>query len=157
MDRYAKVNKIGMMEFKTIRNRVTSKILDTMFSHWIKTGLEVLPQSLLGKAIAYVLKRREGFRAVLKSPRLQLDNNLSERELRRVVVGRKNYMFCGSEEGAKRAAIIYSLMGTCELISLDPLVYFRWLMESLTRTPNMDPAALMPHRLQLALKRQQAF
>ena len=61
-----------------------------MFSHWIKTGLEVLPQSLLGKAIAYVLKRREGFRAVLKSPRLQLDNNLSERELRRVVVGR-NY------------------------------------------------------------------
>jgi transposase len=157
VDRYAKVNQIGMMEFKTIRNRVTSKILDTMFSHWIKTGLEVLPQSLLGKAIAYVLKRREGFRAVLKSPRLQLDNNLSERELRRVVVGRKNYMFCGSEEGAKRAAIIYSLIGTCELISLDPLVYFRWLMESLTRTPNIDPAALMPHRLQLALQRQQAF
>jgi transposase len=61
----------------------------------------------------------------LKSPHPQPDNNLSERELRRVVVVRKNYMICGSEEGAKRAAIIYSLIGTCELFSLDPLIYFR--------------------------------
>jgi hypothetical protein len=156
VDRYAKANKLSIQEFKVVRSRVTLRILDTMFAHWTKIGLEVLPQCLLGRAIAYVLKRKDGFRVVIKSPRLQLDNNLSERELRRVVVGRKNYMFCGSEEGAKRAAIIYSLIGTCELINLDPLVYFRWLMESISRTPCVDPATMMPHRLLLALKRQQA-
>jgi hypothetical protein len=80
-----------------------------------------------------------------------LDNNLSERHLRKVVIGRKNYMFCGSEEGAKRAAVVYSLVGTCEMLGLDPYRYFEYAMGALSLNRNYDPALLMPHRVIKAL------
>jgi len=55
---------------------------------------------------------------------LNIDNNISERTLRMVVIGRKNYMFAGSEAGAERAAIIYSLVASCKLRGHDPFAYF---------------------------------
>ena len=66
----------------------------------------MLPKSLLGTAIEYMQKRIDEFETFLKSPRLMLGKNLIERELRRVVLSRKNYMFCGSEEEARWAAVI---------------------------------------------------
>jgi hypothetical protein len=61
---------------------------------------------------------------------LPIDNNLVERLIRTVAIARKNFLFCGSEEGAKRAAIIYSLIATCKLNDIEP---FEYLSDVLTR------------------------
>jgi hypothetical protein len=120
VDRYARAKGLGLKDWQDIRERISVRIIENLYKHWDIIGLTALPKSLLGEALGYVNKRREGFRCFLKSPRLCLDNNLSERHLRKVVIGRKNYMFCGSEGGAKRAAVVYSLVGTCEMLGLDP-------------------------------------
>jgi len=96
----------------------------------IKTVLDeyknqVLPKSPIGKAITYSLNQWEALNRYVDDPMLEIDNNLSERTLRMVVIGRKNYMFAGSEAGAWRAAIIYSLVASCKLNEIDPFRYFR--------------------------------
>jgi transposase len=65
--------------------------------------------------------------------RFEIDNNLIENSIRPVALGRKNYMFAGSHEGAKRSAIIYTLMGTCKMRGIDP---FTWLNDYLTKVPD---------------------
>src|SRR5439155_754531 len=64
---------------------------------------------------------------------LEIDNNACERALRQVAVGRKNYLFAGSDEGARRAAIIYTVFGTCRLHDVDPWAYTRDVLEKLAR------------------------
>jgi len=95
----------------------------------IKTVLEeykdqVLPKSPMGKAIGYALNQWEALMRYTDDPQLAIDNNISERVLRMVVIGRKNYLFAGSEAGARRAAIIYSLVASCKLHQIDPFAYF---------------------------------
>ena len=146
IDRYAKSRGLQVGAWREIRNRVSLRIIEKLFEHWSNIGLKVLPKSSLGMALAYVNKRRDGFRNFLKSPRLCLDNNLSERHLRKVVVGRKNYMFCGSEEGARRAAVIYSIVGTCELLGIDVYKYFAEAMRMISVNRSVDARLLLPHR-----------
>ena len=77
-------------------------------------------------------------------PILEIDNNLSERTLRMVAIGRKNWMFAGSEAGAERAAIIYSLVASCKLNGLDPFAYFRDVLEKVTTYPASKIDDLLP-------------
>ena len=67
----------------------------------------------------------------LEDGALEIDNNACERALRQVAVGRKNYLFAGSDEGARRAAIIYTVFGTCRLHDVDPWAYTRDVLEKL--------------------------
>ncbi|MBN2377396.1 MAG: transposase domain-containing protein, partial [Sedimentisphaerales bacterium] len=80
----------------------------------------------------------------IDDPILAIDNNLSERTLRMVAIGRKNWMFAGSEAGAERAAIIYSLVASCKLNSLDPFAYFRDVLEKVTTYPANKIDDLLP-------------
>jgi len=80
---------------------------------------QVLPKSPIGKAIAYSLNQWEALSRYVDDPLLEIDNNVSERTLRMVVIGRKNYLFAGSEAGAWRAALIYSLVASCKLNGVD--------------------------------------
>lgn len=147
VERYAKQRALPALERTQIRQRVSKGIVAALEKSWRKVGPYASPESLMGKAIAYVASRQEGFLMFLKSGRLSLDNNLSERNLRRVVIGRKNYMFCGSEDGARRAATLYSLVGTCELIGLDPFKYLLHAMSVMTSQPDFRPRDLLPHRI----------
>ena len=100
---------------------------------WLKENLtQVLPQSAIGKAIGYALARWEKIMLYAQDGILQIDNNLIENQIRPVAVGRKNYLFCGSHESAQRAAIIYSLLGTCKLHNINPQ---DWLNDVLTKLP----------------------
>ena len=80
----------------------------------------------------------------VENPILDIDNNLSERTLRMVVIGRKNYMFAGSEAGAWRAAIIYSLVASCKLNGTDPFAYFRDVLERVSSHPADKIDELLP-------------
>jgi len=93
-------------------------------------GSKVLPQSKIGKAISYTLGMWARLERYLEDGRYEIDNNWVENSIRPVALGRKNYLFAGSHEAAQRAAMIYSLIGTCKKNDVDPC---EWLTDILTR------------------------
>lgn len=87
-----------------------------------KSG-RVLPQSALGKAMEYALSRWDTLEAFLKDASLPLTNNISERAMRGVVLGRTNYMFFGSEAAAQQGAVFYSILYSCVCLGINPEEY----------------------------------
>ncbi len=104
----------------------------------------MLPKSPIGKAIAYCLNQWDALSRYVEDPMLEIDNNLSERTLRMVVIGRKNYLFAGSEAGAWRAAVIYSLVASCKLNDIDPFRYFRDVLVRVSTHPADKIDELLP-------------
>jgi len=100
--------------------------------------VQVLPKSPIGEAIAYSLNRWQRLSAYVNNGRLNIDNNPVENSIRPVAIGRKNYLFAGSHEAAKRSAMLYSLLGTAKMHGVEP---YAWLEEVLKRI-----ADLLPHR-----------
>jgi len=101
--------------------------------------LTVLPKSALGVAIAYTHNLWPRLIRYIDDGRFQIDNNLIENSIRPVALGRKNYLFAGSHDAAKNAAMIYSLLATCKINNIEPKA---WLKEILTMLPDC-PANLL--------------
>ena len=80
----------------------------------------VLPQSPLGDAVRYLTNQWAALQRYTDDGRVAIDNNRAENQLRVVAVGRKNWLFAGSFEGARRAALLYSLVQSCKLIDVPP-------------------------------------
>jgi len=96
----------------------------------LKTWLEeqrpkALPKSLLGQAIGYALNNWEALERYLEQGYLAIDNNLSERTLRAIALGRNNWGVVGSETGGRTAAVLYTLVGTCKHLGIDPFAYLK--------------------------------
>lgn len=110
-------------------------ILDA-FLAWLKIQEpKVLPKSNLGNAISYCLNQWDQLVAFLEDGRLEIDNNRSERSIKPVVIGRKNWLFANTPQGARASAIIYSIVETAKENGLNPYYYLRYLFEKL---PNMN-------------------
>ena len=103
-----------------------------------------VPKSLMGKACQYTIKRWDGLLAYLYDGSLQIDNNLIENTIRPNALGRKNYLFCGSHEGAQRAAMMYSFFGTCKLHGIDPYVWLKHTLEHIAEHPINRIHELLP-------------
>ena len=102
------------------------------FHRWLEEQRgQVLPKSPLGEAIRYALKNWEALGRYREQAYLAIDNNLAERTLRQVAIGRKNWLFCGSAEGGQTAAVLYSVVGTCKHLGLDPFAYLREVLPGL--------------------------
>jgi len=112
---------------------------------WLKNEYGKLPGSSFGKAIAYTLRRWEKLCAYTTDGRLEIDNNLVENAIRPVALGRKNYLFAGSHQAAQRAAMIYSLLGTCKVNGINPLHWLRDVLERLPTHPINRIEQLLPH------------
>lgn len=101
---------------------------------WLQESYpKVQPKSPIGKAIKYSLRRWDKLCRYTTHGGLEIDNNLIENQIRPLALGRKNYLFAGSHQGAQNAAIIYSLVGSCKLNGLDP---FQYLYAILTKLPD---------------------
>jgi hypothetical protein len=87
--------------------------------------LQALPKSPLGAAIGYALNHWEALRRYLEQGYLCIDNNLSERTLRAIALGRNAWGVIGSEAAGRTAAVLYTLVGTCKHLGIDPFVYLR--------------------------------
>ena len=85
----------------------------------------VLPKSPLGEAVRYLTRQWGALQRFVEDGRLAIDNNRAENQLRVVALGRKNWLFAGSFEGARRAAILYSLVQSCALVGVPPFDYLR--------------------------------
>lgn len=99
---------------------------------WVaKMHPQVPPKSPLGAAFTYTLNQWKQLRRFLEDGRVQIDNNGVERELRAVAVGRKNYLFAGSDAAAERAAVLYTVICTAVLHGVEPMAYVRDLVEKI--------------------------
>ncbi len=96
-------------------------------------AMKLLPKSKLGKAVSYMRNNWDALRRFLSDGRLPIDNNEAERDLRRVAVGRRNWMFVGSEEGGERTAIILTIVASAHRHGLDVWAYLRDVLERLAK------------------------
>lgn len=122
-------------------------LMDELGAWVAKIHPQVTPKSPLGKAFTYSLNQWEQLRRFLEDGRIQIDNNGVERELRAVAVGRKNYLFAGSDAAAERAAVLYTVIGTAVLHGVEPMAYVRDLVEKIGGTyPARHLRELLPDR-----------
>lgn len=106
------------------------------FSVWLKQqSSSVLPKSAFGQAITYCRNQWDKLEAFLNDGRLELDNNRSERSIKPLVIGRKNWLFANTSKGAKASATIYSIVESAKGNGLNPYNYLQYLFEKL---PNVD-------------------
>jgi transposase len=133
IERSCKEKNLSFDERKEIRQEKSVPILKKLGEWMTEQYALVLPKSPIGKALAYSIKRWDKLCRYTTDGKLSIDNNLVENCLRPVALGRKNFLFCGSQNAAPRAAMMYSLIGTCKLQGIDPFI---WLTDVLTRLPN---------------------
>jgi transposase len=129
---------------ESIRRLKSRPIVDDFFD-WCKTEKElVLDESPMARAIGYALNQEDALRRFLDDGRLPLHNNISELNLRREVVGRRNWLFVGSEDGANANTTFVSLIASCRMLGLEPYAYLRDLLCLLPSWPKHRLLDLAP-------------
>jgi len=144
IEREADVAKMSSPERQMLRMEKSKPVLESIKSLLDNPGKVILPKNKIGEAIAYTLNHWEQLNRFLEDGRLPIDNNLVENAIRPVALGRKNWLFAGSAEGAKRMAIIYSLAATCKLNGINPYEYFFEVLPKVASYPAKQIADLTP-------------
>ena len=138
-------------ERREVRQLRSRPLLDSL-KQWLKETLGKLSRkSDTAVAVRYALGQWDALVRYCDDGRLEIDNNAAERALRAVALGRKNYLFAGSDAGGERAAAIYSLVGTTKLNGLDPETYLREVLSRIADHPINRIEELLPWNLTLGL------
>jgi transposase len=116
----------------------------------------VLPKSPLADAVRYLTNQWTALQRFVDDGRLAIDNNRAENQLRVVAVGRKNWLFAGSFEGARRAALLYSLVQSCKLIDIPPFDYLKDVLLRVATHPQRLIGQLTPKGWASTCRRQAA-
>lgn len=132
-------------ERKRIRAERAAPILDEIRRWLDRERTIVMPKSPMGLAIQYATNQWKALVRYLEDGDLEIDNNRSERGLRCIAIGRKNWTFAGSDDGGRRAAVIYSVIASCAEHDVEPWAYLTDILERLP-TFRGDLAELAPHR-----------
>jgi transposase len=130
-----------------LRRKESLPILNEIEIWLKKESIQVLPKSLIGKAIGYMLGQWEYLKGYIDDGRFEIDNNLVENAIRPVALGRKNYLFAGSHNGAKRAALLYSLVSTARLQNIEPYAYLKDVLTRISDYPYKNIKDLLPVNL----------
>ena len=134
-------------ERRAVRQAQTQPLLDSL-RQWFEATLSKLSRkSETTVAIRYALSRWDALTRYIEDGHIEIDNNAAERALRGVALGRKNYLFAGSDTGGERAAAIYSLIGSAKLNGLDPEAYLREVLTRIADHPINRIDELLPWNL----------
>jgi transposase len=115
----------------------------TSFQTWLETEQpKVLPKSLIGLAMAYTLRHWAALERYTTDGMLDIDNNVAERALRQIAVGRKNWLFAGSASGAETAATLFTIASSCHRHKVDAFAYLRDLLVRFAHAPHPPPEQL---------------
>jgi transposase len=137
-------------ERRQVRQARARPLLDSLHQ-WLESCLTKLSRkSDTTAAVNYALGRWPALVRYADDGRLEIDNNAAERALRAVALGRKNYLFAGSDTGGQRAAAMYSLLGTAKLSGLDPEAYLREVLTRIADHPVNRISELLPWNLSQA-------
>lgn len=131
-----------------LRQHEAVPVLNELRAWLIDQREQVLPKSPLGQAIQYALNHWDALARYPRDGNLAIDNNVAERAIRPLTIGRKNYLFAGSDGGGRTAAILYSFIASACRHELDPFVYLRDLLARVGSTPIRQLDQFLPDRWQ---------
>lgn len=139
-----------------VRSRLAAPVVKTFFKWCDAESLAVLDETPIAKGIGYARNQRKALEQFLADGRLPIHNNSSERELRREAVGRKNWLFVGSDEGGEVNATFVTLLASCQLHGLEPWAYLRDLFCLLPSWQNSRVLDLAPAYFKQTLEKSDA-
>jgi transposase len=132
-----------------MRRDLAVPILAQMHSWLEAQHKDVLPKSKIAEAITYALNQWTALCRYTEASALTIDNNVAEREMKQIAIGRKNWLFFGSPQGGKTAAILYTFTSTCRRLGVEPWAYLKDVLTRLPTTPQEQLAELLPNRWQV--------
>ncbi len=143
-ERQAKQERLDPGGVLALRQADTMPVLNELEQYLRALLPEVLPKSPMGEAVQYALARWPALMVFAGDGQVPIDNNSAERAMRKVAVGRKNWLFAGSEAGGERAAVIYSLIETCSRLGINPHEYLADVLLRVGIHPQSRVAELTP-------------
>jgi transposase len=132
--------------FLRLRQEKSVPLLTTLCQWLLAQKVQVLPKSPIAAAITYALNQWEALKRYTTDGELHIDNNISERTLKLIGIGRNNWLFFGSDAGGKTAAVLFSFTATCKHLGIDTWAYLRDVLTRLPAQPAMALEELLPHR-----------
>lgn len=133
-----------------LRQEKSVPLLTSLRQWLLEQREQVLPKSPMAAAIGYTLNQWEALNRYTTDGDLHIDNNVSERTLKLIGMGRNNWLFLGSDEGGRTAAVLFSFTATCKHLGIDTFAYLRDVLERLPKHPAERLEELLPHRWQAA-------
>jgi len=145
IEKRATTTEMFAQERRWLRKKKSKPILKKVYRWLTYRQPKVVPKSPLGQAIAYALNNWRALTTFLEDGKLEIDNNRSERKIKPIVIGRKNHLFVGGEQGGKAAAIFYSLIETCRDNDVNPEMYLADVLKRIPTHPNKRIHELLPY------------
>lgn len=149
IERQAKEKGMSPQERHAFRLDHALPVLNELGKWIVETYKTSLPKSAIGQATAYCIPRWDKLMNYLNDGSLEIDNNLAENAIRPIALGRKNYLFAGSERGAERAAMFYSFFGTCKKNNVNPFNWLKRVLEVIPQHKANKLHELLPQNLKL--------
>ncbi|MDF1667391.1 MAG: IS66 family transposase [Planctomycetota bacterium] len=134
----------GIEELRITRETISKPIVNELFNWLRKLNKTMIESDAYYEGVRYALNQEMALKEFLNDPRLNLDNSRVERGMKRIAIGRKNWLFAGSPAGAERAAVIYSIVLSCQELELNLWDYLSYVMKVLPSTPGSQVATLTP-------------
>ena len=137
-------SRAGPQQRQSVRASHSRMVVQRLHRALTRLRSRYLPQSLMGQAISYALNQWPALERYLDHGQAEIDNNLVENAIRPTALGKKNWLFFGSEEAGERSAEIYTLIANCRMHGVEPHAYLKDILERLPRTTNQNVAELTP-------------
>ena len=150
VEREAKAQAMNPEQRRALRQAKSRSVLEDIHAYLVAQKPQVLPKSAIGEAMDYALSNWEALLRYCDHGHVEIDNNGAERSLRPIVVGRKNWLFYGSDRGGETGAILSTLIATCKRLHIEPFAYLRDLLARISSHPLQQLDDLLPDRWQLA-------
>jgi transposase len=138
------INGKGAAERLAVRQQHSRPLVDDLHAWMIENRAKLASKNPVAKAMDYMLKRWSGFARFLDDGRIDLSNNAAERALRGIAMGRKSWLFAGSDRGGQRAAIMYSLIVTAKMNDVDPQAWLADVLGRIAEHPASKVDDLLP-------------